>query len=196
MGINIRPIAHLETLPVLAQLFKLKPQDWQPVKARGEGRGEFYGLGASLLLRSHDPVTKENWLDDLPINETKELKGWFSMKKLLRAATQAIMAEPIAKQYLDGEMGRAMISRLDPGSTIFWHIDDGPYHAKHVRFHLPLVTNPGCNLYSGAESLHVPQGTLTFFNNKIRHCAANFGNAMRLHLVFEMCRIETDDDKR
>lgn len=201
---NFRAVAHLETFPVMARLYQLAPATWKPVEARGELNNPMIGLGASLLLRAHAPITKENWLDDLPVKDQPALIGggqkphdkpWESMRRLLAQARKAIMAEAVSRQYLSGTMGRAMISRLDPGSTIFWHADDGPYHEQHIRFHLPLVTNPGCMLYSQSESLHVPAGALMYFNNRVRHSAANWGQHPRLHLIFEMRRQEQLPDE-
>ena len=190
---NLRWITHLDTFPVMARLMKLNPPAWRPVEARGETNDPMIGLGASLLLRAHNNITKANWLDDLPIAENSELAQWPSMKRLLDRGRKAIMAESVSRQCLSGKMGRAMISRLDAGSTIFWHVDDGPYHEKHVRFHVPLVTNPGCIMYSGPQSQHLEVGSLWYFNNRVRHSAANWGAHYRLHLVFEMRRIEADD---
>ena len=199
---NCRFITHLDIFPVMPRLYQLQPLTWKPVEARGETNDPMIGLGASLVLRGHHPITKENWLDDLPVKETASLAGgggkphdkpWESMRRLLLQAKKAIMAEQLARQYLSGEMGRAMISRLDPGSSIFWHQDDGAYHEKHVRFHVPLVTNPGCLMYSGPEMVHMPAGALFFFNNRVRHSAANWGRQHRLHLILEMRRAEDAD---
>lgn len=191
---NFRWLGHLDYFHVLPQLYKTQPATWKPVAARGELNEPMYGLGASLLLRGHKDITKENWLDDLPVVELHALEPWKSMKRLLLRAKNIIMAEKIARDYLSGEMGRAMISRLDPGSTIFWHDDNGAYHDKHVRFHIPLVTNPGCIMYSGPESLHMEVGSLWYFNNQVRHSAANWGGTYRLHLIFEMRRLEAPSD--
>lgn len=190
---NFRAVAHLDVFAVMPRLHKLQPANWKGVRERGEVNHPSIGMGASILLRGHDDITEANWLDDLPVKDTKLLTEWPTMKSLLAKAKKAIMAEPIAKAYLSGEMGRAMVSRLDPGSTIFWHVDDGPYHSKHIRFHLALVTNPGCILYSAAESMHVPVGMLTYFNNSPRHSAANWGAFHRLHLIFEMRRLDKDN---
>jgi Aspartyl/Asparaginyl beta-hydroxylase len=200
---NFRAITHLDTLPVMPWLVKFQPSAWKPVEARGEYNNPMIGMGASLLLRGHDKITKENWLDDLPVKDQHVLAGggakpfdkpWESMKRLLAQARKAIMAEELARRFLSGTMGRAMISRLDAGSSIFWHTDDGPYHERHIRFHLPLVTNPGCLMYSQSESLHMPAGSLWFFNNRVRHSAANWGTLPRLHLILEMRKSEAIDD--
>lgn len=192
---NLRFVTDLNVFPVMPRLHKLAPASWKGVPERGETNTPLIGLGASLLLRGHSGITKENWLDDKPIHEMPELDGWSSMKRLLLQAQKAVMAEPAARQYLTGVMGRAMVSRLDAGSTIFWHVDDGPYHEKHVRFHVPLVTNGGCLMYSGPNSVHMAQGQLWFFNNRVRHSAANWGRFMRLHLIFEMRRLDVVADE-
>lgn len=198
---NFRFVAHLDTFPVMTGLAKTNPPAWKPVEARGEVMHPDIGLGASLLLRGHSPITKENWLDDLPVRPTRELESWKSMQRLLERARRAVMEEHnrmlqvgfLKRVELSGVMARAMVSRLDPGSTIFWHVDDGPYHQRTVRFHLPLVTNPGCLLYSGPQVQHLEVGSLWYFNNKVRHCAANWGQQHRLHLIFEMYRAEMPD---
>ena len=192
---SMRLVTHLETMAVMPQLVKLMPAKWPPIEARGETNDPMIGLGASLLLRAHHPITKENWLADLPVRETRELEPWKSMQRLLEKARRAIMAETVARQYLSGAMARAMISRLDAGSTIFWHTDNGAYHDRTVRFHLPLVTNPGCLMYSGFQVQHMGVGELWFFDNKVRHSAANWGQTMRLHLIFEMYREQVDADE-
>src|SRR6185437_12812715 len=102
--INFRAIAQLDTFAVTAQLFKLRPKEWKPVEARGELNNSSFGLGASLLLRAHSPITKENWLEDLPVRSTRDLEQWKTMQQLLEKALRAIMAESLARQYLDGEM--------------------------------------------------------------------------------------------
>lgn len=182
---GFRFIGHFDTMAVMPILVKLMPDKWLPVEARGED--------VSLLLRAHDDITPENWLEDLPVHDAADLHPWRSMQRLLHAAKSAIMAEPVARQYLSGEMARAMISRFDPGSTPLWRVDDGPYCERTIRFHLPLVTNPGCLMYAGPQMQHMTVGSLWFFDHQVRHCAANWGPHRSLHLVFEMYRREQDE---
>jgi hypothetical protein len=208
---HFRIIGTLDVFPVLPRLFALQPATWPPVEARGEINSDLFGRGASLLLRGHDKITKENWLDDLPVKERHELTGkgqkpfekpWDSMRRLLTQAKKAVLEEQermltqglLRRTYLSGAMGRAMVSRLDAGSTIFWHDDDGPYHDQHARFHLPLVTNIGCFLHAQYESLHLEAGVLCWFNNRVRHCATNWGSQYRLHLIFEMRKQDAPKD--
>lgn len=194
---NFRWVAHLETLAVMAQLHRLQPETWIGVPERGEVHHPDIGLGASLLLRGHEGITADNWLDDLPVGEQQTIEKWNSMKRLLRAAKDAVMTDHArlvgdGRALLSGKMARAMLSRLDAGSTIFWHTDNGPYHSRTARFHMPLVTNPGCTMYSGNEQLHMEIGSLWYFNNKVRHSAANWGSTHRVHLIFEMYRADSN----
>lgn len=191
--INFQFIDHFDVLNANHKLAEMAPNKWEPVEARGESNTEMIGLGASKLLRAHKDITRENWLDDLPVEDEPALIEWKSMQGLLTRAKAAIMAHPVSQQLLSGEMARAMVSRLDPGSTIFWHVDDGPYHSRTARFHLPLVTNPSCLLYSGHEVAHWEVGTLVYFNNHVRHSAANWGKTRRLHLIFEMYKKARDE---
>lgn len=183
-------ITHLDVLPVMPRLAKLKPETWPGRPERGETGNPLIGLGASLFLREHDNVTEENWLDDLPVKDCGELPEWPTMRRLLAQARRAIMATPLGQEYLSGQAGRAMLSRLDArppvGNEIFRHIDDGPYHQRNVRFHIPLTTNPGCFSESGLDRVHMEVGSLWYFNNRVTHKSANLGHTHRVHVIFEM----------
>jgi hypothetical protein len=79
-----------------------------------------------------------------------------------------------------------MLSALTKQNAIMWHTDSGPYHSRHIRFHIPLVTNPLCNLQVQNEQVHMEVGSLWWFNNRFQHTATNFGQHLRVHLIFEM----------
>lgn len=197
--LNFRFCGFFDVFPLMVGLSRSDPTNWKPVEARGERNIPMIGLGASMLLRAHHPITKENWLSDLPVRDTVELIRWKAMHRLLPRLRSAVMKEhdEITKgqrPLLTGEMARAMVSRLDPGSTIFWHVDDGPYHSRTARWHYPLITNPACFHYSGPETLHMEAGCLFYFNNHVRHSASNFGKTPRYHLIFEMYRTTPEDD--
>ena len=185
---NFLFLRQFDVSPVIPRLLKSNPESWPGLAARGETGNPLIGLGASVVLRGHDNITEENWLDDLPVKDVGTLEEWPTMKRLLGEARDTIMAHPIGQQYLSGIPGRAMISRLDPGATIFWHDDNGPYHQRNVRFHIPLITNLKCLSYAQEEVIHMPAGCLHWFNNRVRHSSANFGDSYRYHVIFEMRR--------
>lgn len=191
---NFRFITHLDTFDVVARLHKLNPHSWPGVAARGE-IGDVRLPVKSLLLRHHAKVTLDNWLDDLPVSDSEELKKWASMRRLLKQARRAILQMPDLRAFLDTQapMGRVMVSGLQPGGAITWHTDNGKYHERHVRFHIALVTNPLCEILSQNEKVHMPVGSLWLFNNRVMHSAINFGTEPRYHVVFELPRIVQDE---
>lgn len=186
---NFQIVGFVDTFQVTAQLYKLQPHTWPGLQYRGE-IGDARLPSRSIALRSHNKPTLENWLEDLPVHETSYLEKWGSMKQLLSRARKQILAHPQLGKVLDNSLpvARAMLTVLEAGGVIAWHKDDGAYHDKHLRFHVPLVTNPGVTMYSGNEQLHMAVGQLWWFNNRVAHSAANWGAIPRIHLIFEMRR--------
>ncbi|HEY1858647.1 aspartyl/asparaginyl beta-hydroxylase domain-containing protein [Acidocella sp.] len=192
---NFKFVGPLDTFAVLAHLYKLQPHTWSGLQYRGEV-GDKRLPSRSIPLRSHAKPTLENWLDDLPVHDTPHLEKWGSMQKLLQRARRMILADPLLSKALDNAapVSRAMLTVLEKEGVVAWHCDDGPYHDRHLRFHVPLVTNPGCTMYSANEQVHMNVGDLWWFNNRVPHSAANWGAWPRIHLIFEMRRANGDAD--
>ena len=180
---HFRWIGFCDVFSVLAQLHKMKPYAWQ-----GESKGdEGFKARYVRLLRHHNAPTPANWLENLPLHDTDELQKWRSMETLLAAARKAIYADEVIRPRLDPSAphGRVMLSMLRKGDILQWHADTGPYHDRHARFHISLLTNPFCQMQVETESVHMPVGNLWFFNNRALHTATNFGTTHRVHLIFE-----------
>jgi Aspartyl/Asparaginyl beta-hydroxylase len=191
---NFRYITYLDTFAATAYLHKLAPGTWVGVPARGEIGDDRLPVRSMLLRGPEDPV-EEHWLEDLPNVDSEDFTKWKSLRRLLAQARKAIKTDPVTKNLTDSAatLGRVMVSNLAPDSAvIMWHVDDGPYHDKHIRFHIPLVTNPGVQMYSAHENLHMPVGSLWLFNNRVKHSAANWGSFSRIHVVFEVRRFDAD----
>lgn len=191
--IHFRWITHLDTFAVIAQLHKMKPSTWKGEPARGEPD---ICKSRSLLLRHHNSPTQDNWLEDLPLHDSDILEKWVSLNRLLTFARKAIFADPATRTVLDPSAppGRVMLSMLTKENAIQWHTDNGPYHQRHIRFHVPLLTNPGCAIQVQGESVHMEVGSLWWFNNRYQHTATNFGRHMRIHLIFEMPVVVASND--
>jgi quercetin dioxygenase-like cupin family protein len=84
-----------------------------------------------------------------------------------------------------GAPSRAMIVKLKPGGRIAPHVDEGGYAAATRRFHLPIATNPSAWLQSGGERLHLPAGTLWWFDKHALHRGGNDGASERIHLILD-----------
>lgn len=187
---NFYPVDFIDVFDALPRLHGLNPNGWAGVVARGE-IGDVRLPTKSLLLRAHDKVTMKNWLEDLPCVDRPELEKWPSMKRMLAQARKAILADANLRPRIDqsAPMGRVMLTMMPPDGVIQPHTDNGPYHETHLRFHLPLVTNPLAVLYSREQTYHLPVGHLWWFNNRVTHWAANWGKSPRIHVIFEMPRL-------
>lgn len=135
----------------------------------------------SIILRAPAERKLETWIDDVDHFDSAELTGWKIATNLLTK---------IRRQIGNAEMGKAMVVLLKPGGVIDWHRDEGPYYEKHWRFHLPIVTNPLCLMYSGSSAAHMPVGQLTGFDNIDWHSAANHGQHDRIHLIVDIRKPE------
>lgn len=111
------------------------------------------------------------------------LKDWINMRKLL-AEVQRISGTPM--------LGLAYVEMLPPGATVDWKREEGAYFEQHWRLHLPIATNPGCQLLSGGEVYALPVGMLTVANVLVPHCATNFGATPRYHLVVDVERAQPE----
>lgn len=187
--IHFRWLGHLPTLNIMPGLVKLKPATWKGVAERCEIDDPRLP-SHSIILRCHKKgdLSRESWIEDLPVVDYPEMEKWESMRRLIDAARKQVAKDQIVAQFLDFEApwARVMLTAMPKLSTMLWHKDDGPYHKAHLRFHLPLTTNPACLSYAGPESIHMPVGSLWWFNNSATHCSCNWGDTTRIHLIFEV----------
>ena len=76
------------------------------------------------------------------------------------------------------KLGRVRILLKQPRSTLSWHRDPEP------RLHIPIITNPGCQMVIDHVSMHMPaDGSVWVTNNTKYHNAFNGGEEDRIHLV-------------
>jgi Aspartyl/Asparaginyl beta-hydroxylase len=135
---------------------------------------------------SPHPDTETIYLRMPPIITYESLFG------SLEAVDYPAMQEPAFRDAVaamaeraGGAPARAMIVKLKPGGRIAPHVDEGAYAAATRRFHLPIATNPLAWLDSGGERLHLPSGTLWWFDKHALHCGGNDGAADRIHLILD-----------
>ena len=76
------------------------------------------------------------------------------------------------------KLGRVRVLLKEPRSTLSWHRDPEP------RLHIPIITNPGCQMVIDHVSMHMPaDGSVWITNNTKYHNAFNGGEEDRIHLV-------------
>ena len=190
--IHFRWITHLDTFAVIARLHKVEQSKWraEPTEAGGEPGRLF------LILRHHAKAGPDNWLEDLPLHDSEDMQKWTSLNRLLLQARKAIFADPALQRVLDASAppGRVMLSSMAKQTALSWHADGGPYHERHLRFHVPLLTNPLCSAFVQNEQVHMEVGSLWWVNYHAQHTLTNFGLHRRVHLIFELPKIAKAED--
>lgn len=80
----------------------------------------------------------------------------------------------------------ARLMRLTPGSTIKTHIDgDLDADHEHVRFHVPVVTNPEVDFRLNGQRVVMEAGSAWYLRLSDPHSVANRGTEDRVHLVVD-----------
>ena len=149
----MRWLGHLDTLAACADFARLTHRD--PWKGTPDCQVMTFEQEPhkTLLLRCQKNASHDNFLDDLPMQDTTEYEKLKGLRTLVARARKVIFADPGLSAALDATapVGRVVISVLAPKSVMRWHIDLGDYAKKHVRFHVALQTNPVAHLYCGPQ---------------------------------------------
>lgn len=78
---------------------------------------------------------------------------------------------------------------IGPGSGLSEHEEEvflAGEKRLRLRFHLPVITNPGARISLDGETFHFMEGNIYFFNNGCVHGAWNEGGTDRYHLVWDV----------
>lgn len=88
---------------------------------------------------------------------------------------------------VEGErLGRVLITRLAPGARIEPHVDGGSHAAYYDRYHIPLLSAPGCLFRAGEETVHMQAGDCWWFDNSVEHEVVNNSADDRIHLIIDI----------
>jgi len=135
----------------------------------------------TIFLRSADREGLPEEISNNDVQPAKDTKmsGRFpiTMGVLRRLATE-----------LNGDLGRAVYTRLFPGYVVYPHIDQGAYYAQHDRYHLVVHSKSGSFLRCGEEELVMQEGELWWFDNKTMHDSRNDSKEWRTHVIFDLKR--------
>lgn len=128
--------------------------------------------------KSDDPDYPAQVLDLTDLLNEKE---WAPVKNAVGRAVQALSeGEP-------PEVVRVLIEKLPAGRALPW--EKAPEEATQIiRFHIPIITNPRCIMYSGTVAAHITPGTIAHVDISQFHSAINAGFHARFHLVIDLKR--------
>lgn len=179
---SFTPITYIDVWPLSAALFKERARFSENTK-RQEQPGGAHKETQSILLRGPEDADEENWFLDIKQVDYPILKNWKSAKSVLERVRKAVNNRPL---------GKVMIVQLRPAASVAWHVDNGPYYDAYHRLHLPLVTNPGAQMFSGLAALHIPVGHLIHIDNRVLHSAINVGQHPRIHMIIDVKKPEEE----
>ncbi len=111
-----------------------------------------------------------------------ESPEWASVKKAMTRCL--LLIEPAGPRP---EVIGIGIHRLAAKEAKPWTSDSSGERGSIV-FHLPIVTNPLVNIYSGPMGLHLQVGQLAFVATDVPNSAINMGDSPAFHLVIEVKR--------
>jgi hypothetical protein len=81
------------------------------------------------------------------------------------------------------------LMKLYAGAVINEHRDqEMSFEEGEVRFHIPVVTNPGVEFYLDGERVPMQEGECWYLNLSLKHRVSNTGTADRVHLVID-CKV-------
>lgn len=108
-----------------------------------------------------------------------ELRKWKILANLLSKGKRLL-----AGQMPNLEIVKAALEMLDAGAATPWIAgkDD------EAEVHVGIVTNPGAQLCAGIERWSVGWGeaVLSMPGSRAQHCAVNFGEMARVHLILTL----------
>src|SRR3974377_2593509 len=83
-------------------------------------------------------------------------------------------------------LGRVMINKVRCGGRIYAHADTAEHAEYWERYHLVLKTAPGCNFRAGAETIHMPVGSVWWFEDALEHEVVNNSVDERIHMIVDI----------
>jgi hypothetical protein len=88
---------------------------------------------------------------------------------------------------VEGErLGRVMLTRLSPGHSIKPHSDGGDHAAYYERFHISLQCPEQALFRAGEEVVHMPPGSVWWFNNAVEHEVWNESTQDRIVMIVDI----------
>ncbi|WP_217449734.1 aspartyl/asparaginyl beta-hydroxylase domain-containing protein [Cupriavidus taiwanensis] len=167
-----------DVLPLLLAVAQ-RPHLWNANPIRTTHPGTAHAQVDDILLRFN--VVPGN--DPAKVIDDTECINYPALAELPEA--RALIFGLMAK--VQGErLGRCMITRLKPGGRILPHADAGAPATYYERFHVVLLSAPGCVFRAGDEQLHMRTGDVYWFDNEQVHEVVNNSAEDRVHLIIDI----------
>lgn len=180
-GINVQP--------ALLSLYR-QPELWNALTLRTATPGSPHSQADDIILR----------LEALDGSMPERQCMWYDAAKQLPEIRQLVMA--LAAQVQCEQLGRVLVTRLQPGAVIPRHSDVGPHPLQYCRFrfwgryHIVLQTDPAAVFTCEDEVIHMAAGEAYYFRNDLQHSVEWFGEGTteRLHVIVD-CHTANEPDR-
>ena len=91
--------------------------------------------------------------------------------------------------FFETRKNAVRLMKLDAGGVIKEHSDhELSFEEGEVRFHIPVITNPGVEFYLQEEQVPMQEGECWYLNLSLPHKVKNAGATARVHLVID-CQV-------
>ena len=176
---HFQPLTSFDPVPLLHQIIR-NPDLWKvDTYLRDYPQGPF-GDTQTIFLRFPPASVTELERGQKDPHECVWMDGALHLSE----------AKPLIFQLMTlvhGErLGRVMVNKLRPGGRIYPHADT-PEHANYWdRYHVVLQSGPGCNFRAGEEVVHMPAGSVWWFQNAVEHEVINNSANDRIHMVIDI----------
>lgn len=81
---------------------------------------------------------------------------------------------------------KVMLAKLAAGHFIDQHVDKGEMNRYTHKIHIPIMTNDQVRSFVKPDWHALREGYAYEVNNTLPHSAENYGQADRIHLIFEL----------
>jgi hypothetical protein len=82
-------------------------------------------------------------------------------------------------------LGRSRLMRLAGGSEVPIHVDAIYHWHRHVRIHIPIITNENVIFHCGSQQVNMRAGECWLFDSWRNHKVVNHSEQTRVHLVLD-----------
>lgn len=104
--------------------------------------------------------------------------------------TELYHSDPRFKELTDQfqcEIGMFVFYAVHPGHKLHPHRDlSGTYEFGKLRFHIPLITDPGCQFQISKKPVYMKPNELWALNTSYLHALENNSDVTRVHIVLEV----------
>lgn len=176
---NFSLIAHGVDIVPLRSAVLMKPELWNQNTLRTKHPGTAHKDVDDIWLRFNriNPKNPSKVIDD---TEAINYPAFWELPQA-RPLIFGLMSR------VEGErLGRCMITRTPPGKTITPHVDMGAPADYYDRFHIVLMSGPGCIFRAGEEVVQMNTGDIWWFDNKQEHEVINNSVVDRIHLIVDI----------